>query len=129
MHIDPTHDQAVRFGGSAAGDDTPVFMLNLLRFADTSADGDSGMAAYGRYAAATAPHLARVGGEVVWAGACDAALIGPEDPEWHVAAVVRYPSRTAFLDMVKDPEYQEVSKIRTGALADARLIPCAQTTL
>lgn len=123
MHIDPTHDQAVRFG-AGAGDPEPVHMLNLLRFRE----GD-GPAGYAQYAAATAPHLARVGGEVVWAGACSPALIGPDDPEWDVAAVVRYPSRAAFLDMVRDPEYQEISKLRTGALADSRLIPCGASPL
>src|SRR5690242_13399274 len=109
-------------------------MLNLLRFknrADGSLEGDdvSGAEAYTRYAAATQPHLERVGGEILWAGGCGRALIGPADGEWDVAAIVRYPSRSAFLEMVSDPDYLEISRIRTAALADSRLLPCTEAVL
>jgi uncharacterized protein (DUF1330 family) len=133
MHVDPTSEQAEAFAASAdAGE--PVLMLNLLQFRPEATDPESGdrMAGaelYARYVAATAKHLARVGGEVVWAGECDNALIGPDATEWDVAAVVRYPSRRAFLEMVGDPDYLETSKLRTAALADSRLIPCDEATL
>ncbi len=78
-------------------------MLNLLRFSD-----DGGTESYGRYAAAAQEHLARVGGSMLWAGACEEALIGPQAREWDVVAVVRYPSRAAFLEMVSDPGYQAI---------------------
>jgi uncharacterized protein (DUF1330 family) len=120
MHIDPTPAQIARFAATSAEDAAPVFMLNLLRFAPE--DGAEG---YARYAAAVQPHLARVGGEIQWAGACDQALIGPDDPEWDLVLVVRYPSRAKFLEMVSDPGYREIAQHRTGALADSRLIPCA----
>ncbi|WP_372790055.1 DUF1330 domain-containing protein [Paraconexibacter sp.] len=122
MHIDPTGEQVSAF--AERDDDMPVFMLNLLRFKP-----DGGAESYATYAAATAPHLRRVGGEIVWSGACDTALIGPGEPEWDVAAVVRYPSRARFLEMVGDPEYQAITHHRTGALVDSRLIPCAGTVL
>jgi uncharacterized protein (DUF1330 family) len=109
-------------------------MLNLLRFKDRAdglleSEGISGAEAYARYAAETQHHLERVGGEVLWAGACDRALIGPTDGEWDVAAVVRYPSRSAFLEMVADPDYIQTSQIRTAALADSRLLPCDEAVL
>ena len=96
VHVEPTAEQLEEFM-KAAGDPAPVFMLNLLRFKERAdgideADGISGAEAYARYAAATGEHLQRVGGEVVWAGACGEALIGPPG-EWDAAAVVRYPSR------------------------------------
>ena len=133
MHVDPTQAQFQAFAESAAAED-PVYMLNLLRFKERAdgpleSEGISGAEAYARYAAATQPHLDRVGGELLWAGACDSALIGPTDGEWDVAAVVRYPSRSAFLEMVGDPDYLETSRIRTAALADSRLLPCAETVL
>ena len=124
MPVDPTPPQIERFV-VAAEDPGPVFMLNLLRFRDTTDAGEPGTEVYGRYAAAAAGHLARVGGEIVWAGGCSAALIGPDDNEWDVAAVVRYPSRKAFLEMVADADYQRAATDRTSALADSRLIPCA----
>jgi len=128
MHIEPTPAQVQTF--VAAADEQPLFMLNLLRFKEIAdgpllAENISGGEAYGRYAAAVAPHLARVGGELSWAGACSPALIGPEAGEWDLVAIVRYPSRQAFLDMISDPSYLETASLRSAALADSRLIPCA----
>lgn len=37
--------------------------------------------------------------------------------------LVRYPSRTAFARVVADPEYQQVTALRTAALAGAVLQP------
>lgn len=133
MHIEPSADQLSAF---AAGLSTtgPVVMLNLLRFKDHAdpvdhADGLSGREAYLRYAEATAPHLARVGGEILWAGDCGAALIGPADPEWDAAAIVRYPSRAAFLAMISDPDYLATARLRSAGLADSRLVPCGHQAL
>jgi uncharacterized protein (DUF1330 family) len=133
MHIDPTSAQAGAFAATATAEE-PVFMLNLLRFKDRADgidadDAITGAEAYARYAANTAKHLERVGASIVWAGACDTALIGPGEEEWDVAAVVRYPSRAAFLEMVGDEDYLAGARHRTAALADSRLIPCAAAPL
>jgi uncharacterized protein (DUF1330 family) len=132
-HLEPTPAQGEAFAAAAGGDE-PVFMLNLLRFKDVAdgvdaAEEISGMEAYARYAEATASHLERVGGHVVWAGSCDDALIGPAEREWDVAAVVRYPSRPAFLQMISDPGYLEIAQHRSAGLADSRLVPCAGVSL
>lgn len=127
--IDPTGPQVQALAGAAAGSDEPVFMLNLLRFKEQAEDGTTGAETYGRYAMAAAPCLAAVGGEIVWSGACSEAVIGPGDPEWDVVAVVRYPSRQAFLDMLANPEYQQAHPIRSSALSDSRLVPCQQAGL
>ena len=123
MHVDPTPEQAAAFAATTNRPD-PVFMLNLLRF-----EASGGAEAYGRYAAAAQEHLARVGGSIVWMGGCDEALIGPASREWDAVAVVRYPSRAAFLEMVQDPGYQSIVGHRTAGLADSRLIPCAEAPL
>ena len=123
MHIEPDGDQAQAFATTTDRPE-PVFMLNLLRFAE-----GGGAESYARYAAATGAHLSRVGAEIVWTGACDQALIGPAEREWDAAAIVRYPSRSAFLEMVGDPAYLDLAKHRTAGLADSRLIPCAQAPL
>jgi uncharacterized protein (DUF1330 family) len=124
-HIDPTGDQIGRLA-EASSDGSPIVMLNLLRFADLAGgeladEGISGEQAYGRYAAAAAPHLERVGGRILYAGRCADAVIGPEG-EWDVVAAVSYPSRAAFLEMIGDPDYQAITHLRTNALAEARLI-------
>ena len=55
--------------------------------------------------------------------ACGSTVIGPADEQWDVLILVRYPSPTAFIDMVTTPEYQALSGHRTAALADSRLVP------
>lgn len=123
MHIEPTREQVGAFAATADRPE-PVFMLNLLRFAE-----GEGAGAYARYAAAAGAHLDRVGGEVVWSGACDEALIGPQAREWDAVAIVRYPTRRAFLEMVGDPAYLAIAEDRTAGLADSRLVPCAPLPL
>jgi uncharacterized protein (DUF1330 family) len=128
-YTDPSPDQAHTLAAAAAENTEPVFMLNLLKFKETAdgidaGDGISGAEAYGRYASAIAPCLAAVGGEIVWSGACSEAVIGPEDKEWDVVAVVRYPSRANFLEMIADETYQAGHRHRSAGLADSRLVPC-----
>lgn len=114
-HIDPTEEQVHAFAARAAEKDGPVHMLNLLAFVD---DGRL----YQEYGVAVLPHLERVGASIAFAGDVDGLLIGGGH-EWDAVAVIRYPSRAAFLAMVTDPGYQEIAHLRTRALRDSRLIP------
>ena len=41
--------------------------------------------------------------------------------DWDAVLLVRYPSRQAFSAMVADPEYQQVTELRTRALTEAVL--------
>jgi uncharacterized protein (DUF1330 family) len=119
MSIDPTADTIRTF---VAGDDgQPFTMLNLLAF-----DGDEGRATYAEYGRRTQPHLERVGGSVLYFGGGDTALVDDNGRSWDAVMLVRYPSRAKFLEMVMDPEYQEISKLRTAALVDAVLQPTTE---
>lgn len=99
-----------------AGDDTPVVMLNLLSFKP-----DGGQKRYEEYSAAVAPLLEKVGGRIVFVGAPATALLG--EGSWDMVALVEYPTRQAFLDMIASPEYQGVGHLRTEALAKGELHP------
>jgi uncharacterized protein (DUF1330 family) len=121
--IDPTPAQARRLASGA--DSEPIVMVNLLRFRDRAAGDDagfSGVEAHGRYAAEVAPLLERVGGRLLAAAACEESVIGPDESEWDLVALVEYPSRAAFLAMATSPEYGEIGAHRANALADSRLI-------
>jgi uncharacterized protein (DUF1330 family) len=96
--------------------DSPVTMLNLLAFKP-----DGGRARYEQYGAAVAPLLERVGGRIVYAAEAAPALLG--DARWDVVALVEYPTRQAFLDMVGSPEYQAIAHLRTEALTAGELHP------
>ena len=126
MAITPTQTQ---LEGLMAGADPaePVVMLNLLRFkdrADGVDEGVSGREAYERYAQATAPFLARVGGRLRLAVDAKQMVIGPARLEWDMALMVEYPSRQKFLEMASNADYLRIHEHRASALADSRLIAC-----
>ena len=86
--------------------DQPVVMLNLLRFkphANASHEGDTGLEAYMRYGAEMRKFVESKGGRFVWAGRVDSQLIGEGGEEFHVVALVEYPSRKAFAEIAQDP--------------------------
>ncbi|HXE44100.1 MAG TPA: DUF1330 domain-containing protein [Conexibacter sp.] len=97
-------------------DGGPVVMLNLLALKP-----DDGRARYEAYGAAVAPLLERVGGRILYAGEAAPALLGAE--RWDLVALVEYPTRQAFLDMVSSPEYQAIAHLRSEALGRGELHP------
>ena len=126
-HIDPTRE---RFGTfRALPDDGPVHMLNLVRLRDRAAYPDgreaSGAEAYRSYGLESGPIFRRVGGRIAWTGDFRLMLIGPEDEQWDLCFVAEYPSAAAFVEMVKDPDYQKAVVHRQAAVADSRLIRLA----
>jgi uncharacterized protein (DUF1330 family) len=115
---DPERLNEQGFGEFAAraDDGSPVVMLNLLRFKP-----DGGEERYMEYGAAVAPSLEKVGGRIVWAGKPAAPLLGERG--WDMVALVEYPSRQAFLDMIGSPGYQKIGHLRTEALELGELHP------
>lgn len=113
MSVDPTGQDLKRFLEEDPGG--PVVMLNLLRFAQ------DGRASYDEYTRRILPFLQRVEGEVIYYGDCSTALVAPESHRWDAVLVVRYPSREAFSRMVADPEYQQITHLRSVGLEEAVL--------
>jgi len=99
-----------------AGEDAPVVMLNLLSFKP-----DGGRERYEEYGAAVAPLLEKIGGRIAFVGEPAAPLLG--DESWDLVALVEYPTRQAFLDMIGSAEYQAVGHLRTEALLKGELHP------
>ncbi|MBK5231360.1 MAG: DUF1330 domain-containing protein [Thermoleophilia bacterium] len=121
--IEPDREQIGKLTEST--DESAIVMLNLLRFKDEADGVDAGMSgaeAYGLYSVAVAPFLQGVGGEILSAAACVESIIGPEEKEWDMVILVKYPNRQAFLKMATDPEYLKIAVHRTAALADSRLV-------
>ena len=97
--------------------DTPVIMINILKFKDKSGKGDeSGREAYSRYSKNVAPLLEKVGGKVLWAGNVNQTVIGDTSDQPDMVLVVRYPSKQAFISMSTSDEYRVVGKDREIAL-------------
>jgi uncharacterized protein (DUF1330 family) len=114
--VDPTGHDLKRFLDEDDGG--PVTMLNLLRFKP-----DGGRASYDAYATAIVPFLKKVGGTLIYYGDTGTPLVAPQSHEWDAVLLVRYPSRTAFSQMVADPDYQQITHLRTEALDAAVLQP------
>ena len=114
---------------AALPDDGPVVMLNLMRFHGRSLDGEgSGWDAYLRYSALAIKEIKKVGGTIVWAGDAEAVALGvPENNRWDYAALVRYPSRAAFLAMMMSPEYAVANVERTNGCADHTILAIPET--
>ena len=111
--------------------DEPIHMLNLLRYRELAeypeghehhGNGWSGRRAYREYGKTSGPIFARVGGSIVWRGAFQTMVTGPDGEQWDDGFVAQYPGSAAFFEMIKDPDYQKAVVNRTAALADSRLV-------
>lgn len=94
----------------------PVVMLNLLRFR-----ADGGRERYLAYVEHFRRTASRFGAEIVFVGDGSTALVAEPGQSWDAVLLVRYPSRQAFSDMVRDPEYSAGTHLRTQALDEAVL--------
>lgn len=110
--IEPETDQLQEFLGAEIKG--TIHMVNLLRFRE-----DGGREDYMRYAKAVVPCLDRVGARMLSWLDSQVTVIGPD--QWDVVLVVEYPSKRAFYELIKDPEYQKIAPIRSKALIDSRL--------
>lgn len=66
--------------------------------------------------------VAERGGRLVWSGRPEQTLIGDETQDWDMVALVEYPSRKAFIEMVTSPKYMEAHEHREGGLDRTVLI-------
>ncbi len=117
MAIYPTAEQLQEL--MKGPQDQPVVMLNLLRFkphADASHEGDTGLEAYNRYGTEMRKFVESKGARVIWAGRADSQVIGEGGEEFHVVALVEYPSRKAFAEITQDPFVTEIGKHRAAGL-------------
>lgn len=99
-------------------DGQPIVMLNLLRFKP-----DGGRDRYLDYLAMAGPLVQRHGAEIVYAGDGETALAAEPGQSWDAVALVQYPSRRAFADLVADPDYAKADPVRLSALVEAVLQP------
>ena len=131
MAITPTREQFTAF---AQGDrDGEVVMINLLHFAP-SEDGaaatpgpgtSSGASAYREYIDQVVKMVEARGGRVIWTGRPEHVLIGDTEKDaWDLVALVSYPSRSAFIEMVTSPAYESAHEHRERGLDRTVLLAC-----
>ena len=110
-------------------DHGPVVMVNLLRFHETSLDGNgAGWDAYVRYSENTVPLIKALGGAILWSGKPEGVAFGPPTTAlWDYIVLVRYPSRAAFLDMVTSADYARGDLHRENGVADHQIFATTET--
>jgi len=99
-------------------DASAVVMLNLIRFVP-----DGGRGQYLKYLQMAEPILARFGAKILFRGDGLPVLTTGQAQAWDAVVLVQYPHRSAFKNMVGDPEYQVAFQVGQAAIADIVLQP------
>ena len=109
--------------GFMEGDiDTPIYMVNLLKFRDKAEYEDgretnlTGQEAYLIYGQEVQKHLKKVGAEPIFSGRVERLMLGEVGELWDVIAIAKYPSRKAMMEMIMDADYRESEKHRAAGL-------------
>jgi len=119
--LDGNPGQFLSFSGNA--EKGPVVMLNLLKFNETSLDGNgTGAEAYARYGELAGPFVEKHGGKLIWMGAATETLVGDIAYDWDMVLLVQWPARQNLLDLADDEDYKAISHHRTNGLERTMLI-------
>lgn len=111
----------------------PVYMLNLLKYRDAALYENptetqkklTGREAYKIYGKNTAKCIEKVGGKVVFYGKPALLYIGNDgDFPYDDVIIVEYPSKDAFMEMQRMPEFQSGMKDRQAGLDYQLLVGC-----
>lgn len=111
--------------------DGPFQFLNLLSYHDVArypdghelaGQGTTGAEAYGRYGLVAFAHVTKRGGRLALYNDVDQVAIGSEATRWDQVATMEYPDVGAFVDMVRDPDYQSALVHRDAGLADTLVL-------
>lgn len=94
----------------------PFWMLNVVKFRN----GGAGKARYQEYGKIMDQFLPGIGARVVFQGYART-VIGQID--YHMVAIVEYPSPKVFMEMAMDPSFASKGKIRLEGLEEQYLIP------
>ena len=113
-----------------SGEDGPLQFVNLLSYHsharypaghELALSGLSGAEAYGRYGAVALDHVVRRGGTLILYNDVLQVLIGQTAP-WDQIAIMQYPGIDAFVDMIRDPDYQAGLVHRDAGLAETAIL-------
>jgi uncharacterized protein (DUF1330 family) len=93
----------------ASDDPNPIVMVNLLKVKDQQE--------LDQYSKTVFPLIAKHGGSLVYSGPVAGTFIG--DSDWDLVALVRYPNRKAFAEMILSEDYLAAAPHRVAGLERA----------
>jgi hypothetical protein len=111
-------------------DDGPIWMVNFMRYRERADYGEaggpdiSGREADDRYSPVEI--LDDLGAEVAYFGD----VVGPDgatDPDWDRMAIVRYPNRRSFIDMLSRPDFEAKRVHKDAGMAFTIIMCCLPT--
>ena len=117
--------------------DTPIAALNLFKLNERAQyrpedpefgtpDADvSGREAFDRYLAKAGAMLQNLGGRTVFASSIEQVMMGPDALDFDLAAVMYFPTRSAFVAMMSDPDFQSSARHRYAGLAKHNMMHLA----
>jgi len=117
---------------SAADPERPIAVMNLFalrehaRYAPddpeygTTAADVSGAEALERYVDLALPIVTALGGRPILGAEIEQTYVGPDDAAWDRTAVLWFPTRQAFVDMLESPDHRTASRHRNAALTNWR---------
>jgi uncharacterized protein (DUF1330 family) len=126
--INPNESQLVSLIRS--GDHGPVCLVNFLSFRERAiypsghelaAAGLTGAQAFARYGATALEQMRRRAGKLILYNDVYQVLIGQSLP-WDQILVVEFPETDAFVDMIRDPDYQAALVHREAGLAATSIL-------
>ena len=111
----------------------PVSMVNLLKFKEKAeyADGRetdlTGAEAYALYGRDMMRWVTAQGGRLLFSGPAHHLVLGEADELWDQVAIMEYPSKEAFVQIVSAPEVAEWGVHRAAGLEGQLLIAVTAT--
>ena len=120
VFIEPTQEQLERYADLEH--EGPIVICNILKFKP-----GGGARRYNEYSQNFAQLLKTYGGKILFTGRYLMPVIGDDD--WHMLALVEYPSLEAFISLTQSKEYQEMKTLRADSLVDSRAWALKSNTL
>ena len=122
-------DYAISLATRPEAEDGPIYMVNLMKYHEVAQYSDdaspsskpiSGREADDRYNPASI--LSRIGATIIFAGDVVGNVDSPED--WDRIAVVRYPTRKAFIEMQSRKDFGEKHVHKAAGMKRTIIVCC-----
>ena len=106
----------------------PICVVNFVKLraqaqypADAADPEASGLQAFMRYGAGSAPRIQAVGGTMTFGGRQERTFVGDHE-DWDIIITATYPDRRAFLRLFLDPAYRDAFRHRRAAVDRYRAV-------
>lgn len=128
-------DEARRIYSTPPEEDGPFFLVNLIRhraraeYPDGRETDLTGAEADAIYGSMVLPALARIGAQPVFVANDVTELVTSDGSTWDQVAIVRYPSRAKFIEMIESPDFPAAAIHKQAGVERSTVIVAEQLQL